>query len=295
MRSRHAVGAEPVADVAEFVAFGVESSDDERRPSDALREGYGQEPRRLWSARCGGRARARLIGRTQTPAVRKMIGAIDRGLGAVVRLAAAGHAENLGPGRRRRSGGRGGRGGVGLVMTMPPDAEEPLLQVAIGGERARVHDAVDAAVHHDRDMIGNGGRNADVLLDDEDRDILFVREANEKIANLCDDHRGKPLGRLVHDEKARIAEKRPSDRQHLLLAARKLAAAVAAPLGKARKGRIDALDRPGALDARAETQRLVDRKARPKAASLGHEADAGAGDLMRLDADKLAALEADRA
>ena len=121
-----------------------------------------------------------------------------------------------------------------------------------------------------------------------------MREANQKVAHLSDDHRGKSLGRLVHDEKAGIAEKRPSDRKHLLLAARKLAAAVAAPLGKTREGRIDALNRPGAFNARAETQRLVDRKARPEAASLGHEADASAGDLMRLEADKLAAFEADR-
>ena len=41
-------------------------------------------------------------------------------------------------------------------------------------------------------------------------------------------------------------------------------------------------------------QRLVDRQARPKAAYLGHEADAGAGDLVRLDAHELAAFEADR-
>ena len=82
-----------------------------------------------------------------------MIGAVDRGLGAVVRFAAAGHAENLGSSRRRRSGGYGGWGGVGFVVTMPPDAKKPLLQVTIGSQRARVHDAVDAAVHHDRDMV----------------------------------------------------------------------------------------------------------------------------------------------
>src|ERR1700727_1029258 len=97
-------------------------------------------------------------------------------------------------------------------MAMPPDAEEPLLQVAVGGERARVHDPVDAAVHHDRDMIRNGGRDTDVLLDDEDRDVPLVREANKKIALLSDNYRGKPLCRLVHDEKAWIAKKRPSDR-----------------------------------------------------------------------------------
>ena len=144
-------------------------------------------------------------------------------------------------------------------MAMPPDAEEPLLQIAVGCERARVHDAIDAPIHHDRNMIRHGGRDADVLLNDEDRNVFLVRKANQKVAHLRDDHWGESLGRLVHDQKARIAEERAGDREHLLLAARKLAAAVPAPLGETREGRIDALDRPRAFGARAEAQRLVDR------------------------------------
>jgi hypothetical protein len=37
------------------------------------------------------------------------------------------------------------------------------------------------------------------------------------------DHRGKPFGRLVEDEQARIGHQRPADGQHLLLAARERA------------------------------------------------------------------------
>ena len=37
--------------------------------------------------------------------------------------------------------------------------------------------------------------------------------------DLLDDHRREPFGRLVHDQKPRIAEQRAPDREHLLLAA----------------------------------------------------------------------------
>ena len=120
-----------------------------------------------------------------------------------------------------------------------------------------------------------------------------MRQANEEVAHQPDDHRGEPFGRLVHDKKTRIAEERPGDREHLLLAARQLAAAVVAPLGEAGKGRIDALDCPAALRARAQAQRLVDREARPEAAALRDVADAGASDLMRLEANEFEAVEAD--
>ena len=127
---------------------------------------------------------------------------------------------------------------------MPADAEQPLLQVAVGGERARVHDAVDASIDHDRDMVGDRGRDPDVLLDDKDGEILLVRETDQEIAHLRHDHRRQTLGRLVHDKKPRIAEQRARDRQHLLFAAGQLAAAVRAPLGQSRKDRIDPFDRP---------------------------------------------------
>ena len=62
-------------------------------------------------------------------------------------------------------------------MAVPADAEQALLQVAIGRERRRVDDAVDPTIDHDRDRIGHLGRNADVLLDDEDRDIALLGAA----------------------------------------------------------------------------------------------------------------------
>ena len=78
--------------------------------------------------------------------------------------------------------------------------------------------------------------------------------------DLVDDDRRQALGRLVHDQQLGVAEQRPRDRQHLLLAAGQLRAAIAAPFGQPRKGLVDALDRPGGVapGAGREPQMLVD-------------------------------------
>ena len=53
-----------------------------------------------------------------------------------------------------------------VVFFLAANAEQSLLQLAVGGERARFHDAVDAAIDHDGDVIGDAGRDADILLDE---------------------------------------------------------------------------------------------------------------------------------
>ena len=68
----------------------------------------------------------------------------------------------------------------------------------------------------------------------------------QHLLDLGDDDRREPLGRLVHDQELRIGEQRAGDREHLLLAAGELAAAIVLALGQPRKGLVDALDRPGA-------------------------------------------------
>ena len=83
---------------------------------------------------------------------------------------------------------------------MLADAEQPLLQFAIGFEPRRFHQPVDPAVDHDRDFFGDRGRDADILLDDEDADIAFLAEIEQNLLDLLDDHRRKAFGRLVHDQ-----------------------------------------------------------------------------------------------
>ena len=183
---RHAVGAQPIADEAQFGAFGVESPDDERRAADALREGHGQQPDAARRTARGGRAAARLAGRTQAPAVRQMIGAIDRRIVVGRPHRRRGPRGTPEPRRRRRRRRRQASAALASVSSWPcrPTPSKLLLQLAVGGERARVHDAVDAPVDHDRDMVGDRGRDADVLLDDEDGKILLVRETDQKIPHL---------------------------------------------------------------------------------------------------------------
>ena len=129
---------------------------------------------------------------------------------------------------------------------MQPDAQQALLQVAIGGEARGVDDAVDAAVDHDGDVPRHRRRHADILLDHEHRHVAVVAKAHQHLLDLGDDHRRQSLGRLVHDQEMRIGQKRARDRQHLLLAAGELTAAMVLAFGQPREGLVDALDRPGA-------------------------------------------------
>ncbi len=194
--------------------------------------------------------------------------------------------------RLRRHGGRNR-----FLFRMPADAEQPLLQVAVGGQRPGVHDAVDAPVDHDGDAVGHRGRHADILLDDEDGHLAFPSERDQHLLDLADDDGRQPLGGLVHDQQLRIAQQRARDRQHLLLAARKLRAAIVPALGEPRKGLVDALDGPARVAAAAGRQpkMLVDRQARPHAPSLRHVADAQPVDFVRLERGDFAAVDADRA
>ena len=82
---------------------------------------------------------------------------------------------------------------------MAANAQEPLLQLAVGRKPPQLYDAIDPAVHHDGDVFGNDRRNADILLDDEDRHVAFLAKTNEHFLDLRHDHRREALGRLVHD------------------------------------------------------------------------------------------------
>ena len=153
---------------------------------------------------------------------------------------------------------------------------------------------MDPPVDHDGHGIGHLGCNADILLDDEDRDIALRGEPHQRFLDMRDDDRGEALGRFVHDEQARIHQERPADRQHLLFAAGKLAAAIAPSLGKAREQLVDAFRRPIAFARRHQVQMLVHRQRSPQAAPLWHIADPHPRDLCRRAPDEFLAHEADR-
>ena len=178
---------------------------------------------------------------------------------------------------------------------MLADAEQPLLQFAVGLEPRRFHDPVDPAVDHDRDFLGDRGGDADVLLDDKDADIGLVAERDQNLLDLLDDERSEPLGRLVHHQQVWIEEQRTRDREHLLLAAGELIAAVVAALGEPRKCFVDARNRPSRpVVAGGEAQMLLDSERGPEPAALRHVAEADLRDLRRGAADELLAHEPDR-
>ena len=141
------------------------------------------------------------------------------------------------------------------------------------------HEPVDSAVHHDRNLVGHCAGNANVLLDDENVHLALGGECQQHLFDLRDDHRGQALGRLVHDEQARIGQKRPRDRQHLLLAARQLGTAVTLPLGKAREGRIDAFGTPRSALLLDHLEVLINGQRPPKPPSLGHITNSHARDF----------------
>src|SRR2546430_226217 len=81
------------------------------------------------------------------------------------------------------------------------------------GPAAKYH----AACIDNDDIVGEIERELDVLLDEDDG-LPFGFELRDGAANLCDQLRREPLGWLVHQQHARIAHERASDREHLLLA-----------------------------------------------------------------------------
>ena len=154
--------------------------------------------------------------------------------------------------------------GASILVAVPADTEQSLLQLAVASELARRRDAVDAAVDHDRDVVGDRAGDADILLDDEDVHVAVLAQLLEHLLDLGDDDRCKSLRRLVHDKEPRVGQQRPRDRQHLLLAAGQLPAAVRFALSQARERRVDPIDGPRALAPPVhEPQVFVDRQRGP--------------------------------
>ena len=135
------------------------------------------------------------------------------------------------------------------------------------------------------DAIGDVHRHAEVLLDQQHRDVAVAGQLPQRLHHLLDDHRREAFGGLVHHQQARLEQQRAADGEHLLLAARQLRAAVALALGQAREHGVGAID--GAAVLRHQPQRLVDRQRRPHAPALRHVGDAAARDLVRRQAEDL--------
>ena len=182
---------------------------------------------------------------------------------------------------------------LGLHLFAHAQPEQPLLQSLIACELAGRHLLRDAAVDHHADAIGHVDRDAEVLLDQQHRDLALGGQPAQRGHHLLDDDRREPFGGLVHHQQARLEQQGAADRQHLLLAAGKLRAAMALALCQPREHGIDALH---VTPPRChEAQRLVHRERGPHAPPLRDVGDAGASDLVRREAEDLLAREPDAA
>ena len=178
---------------------------------------------------------------------------------------------------------------------MAADAQQPLLKQPVRSQDFGRHGAPDPAVHHDRDLLGDGRCDRNILLDEQDRDLVFLRQGGQQLLHLVDDHRGEPFGRFVEHQQFRVLEQSPGDGEHLLLAAGELATAVAAALGQAGKGLVDPVDRPGAAAGPGQPQMLVNGKRRPEPAALGRVTDTAVGNPVGRQPDEFVACHPDRA
>src|SRR5688572_2685024 len=149
-----------------------------------------------------------------------------------------------------------------------------------GFERGTGQHLYDAAVLDDVMAVGDRLREAEILLDQQDREALAL-QARDGAADLLHDHRREALGRLVEQQQARAGAQDARDGQHLLLAAGQLGALAAAPLEDIGEKLVDLLERQAARrDHRRQQQVLLDAQAREDAALLRTERDAKPGDAV---------------
>ncbi len=144
----------------------------------------------------------------------------------------------------------------------------------------REHDAV----------IGNGGRQLDILLDDHHRDMPLPDTLQGR-DQAADDAGGQPRRRLVEQQHERLRRQRTAQRQHLLLAAGKRAGKLLAPFLEPRKQLVDIVEVvAAALAAGIESgcERLLHAESREQLAPLRHEREAAASDLRGRSAGDIA-------
>ena len=135
----------------------------------------------------------------------------------------------------------------------------------------------DAAAIHDVEVLAELADEIEILLDDHDRQMQLVDELVQGVADLVDDARLNPFGRLVEQEDFRSADKGPGDGQLLLLTAREVAPHAAGhPFEHGEEG-IDLFgNRARTVGPRfqADPQVFLDGELRKDFASLRHQGDA---------------------
>ena len=119
----------------------------------------------------------------------------------------------------------------------------------------------------------------------------------DRAIDLGAHQRREPLGGLVQDQQARVGHQRATDGEHLLLAARKLAAEVALPLRELREQRVHALERPrrrARSPGRGRDEVLAHGEVGEDLPPFGHQPEPRLRDAIRGQPVQRLALETDR-
>src|SRR5215472_4668146 len=167
-----------------------------------------------------------------------------------------------------------------------------LVQLLHVGFQRGVGDHVhDPPALHDVVPVGDGSREPEVLLDQQDREALLL-ELADGAADLLHDHRRESLGRLVEHEELRAGAEDPPDGEHLLLAAGELGALAVQALLQIGEQLEDLLDcQPALLDLRRQQEILLDVEAGEDSALLGTDRDAEPRDAVRRQPNGFLAVE----
>src|SRR6516225_7765503 len=105
----------------------------------------------------------------------------------------------------------------------------PADRFFIGAEGCRAGVVDDPSLDHDRQPVGYLLGELHVLLDQQDRHAALTKVSHDP-RQLAHDQWCQTLARFVEQQHLRVADERPGNRQHLLLAARELRALVAGTL-----------------------------------------------------------------
>src|SRR4051794_1553766 len=169
---------------------------------------------------------------------------------------------------------------------------EVLVQLFEVRVQFRVGEAFDnPAVFHDVITVRDRRGETEILLDQEDGKALLLERANGA-ADLLDDQRREPVGRLVEQQHTRAGAQDAPDCQHLLLSARGLGALAAQPLLEIGKQRKDFFSgEPARFHDRRQIEVLLDIEARENAALLRTERDAATCDRIRRKSDQFTSFE----
>jgi hypothetical protein len=156
----------------------------------------------------------------------------------------------------------------------------------------------DLALLHEVRRVGQGQRDVDALLDEDDRRPLVADGAHD-FEELLDDHRRQTEGELVDHEHLRFGKEGHAERQHLLLATRQVGGGFVETLAKDREhllhDRESFLGPPLViLHPGRDSEVLAHGQCGEHALAARHHGDAEGGDLVRRRVGDVTPVEDDR-